>query len=326
MTRCSLSGIPAPLRQTADGVLRDARAALGQTASGSPTEAIHDFRVALKRWRALLRLLEAVLDDGPRALRREAARAARALGGSRDAQAALDALADIAAAAAAKPLASIPRAVDALAVDSPVVKRPALALPALSARGVAVLTAQLEEKRHAEEFRVSDRQTIERLKTTIARAAEETAAWPLESIPHTDIARELSKSYRRARARMPEDWHATGPHDIHRFRQAIVTFRYQLEIVESSWPRVWRAYIAETQKLRAQLGKINDLAVLEKLLASKPLLGRWRERLRPAMRRRRAAHLDQAAEIALRIFSDSPGAFRRHLEALLDISAHPAPG
>lgn len=325
MTRCSFADLPVPLRQAVEAVLRDAKAALDGTASGSPTEAIHAFRVALKRWRALLRLLEGLLDEDPRELRREAARAARGLGGSRDAQAALDALADIAAASAPKLLASSPRTAKLIAVDSPAIKRPALASPALSERGMATLTAQLEEKRHAEECRVGNRQMIERLKMTIARAAEEAAAWPLESIPHAEIARELSKSYRRARARMPEDWRATGAHDIHRFRQAVVTFRYQLEIVESTWPRVWRAYIAETQKLRAQLGKINDLVVLEKLLASNPSPARWRERLRPAIRRRRQDHLDQAAEIASRVFSDSPGAFRRHVEALLTLPAHPAP-
>jgi CHAD domain-containing protein len=325
MTKHSSAAIPAPLRQTAEAVLGDARAALDGTVSGSPTQAIHAFRVALKRWRALLRLLEGLLDEDPRELRREAARAARALGGSRDAQAALDALADIAATSAPKLITPGSLVLKSIAVDSLATEPPALASPALSERGVAALTAQLEEKRHAEEFRVSDRQTIDRLKTAIARAAEESAAWPLESIEPSQIARELSKSYRRARARMPEDWRATSAHDIHRFRQAVVTFRYQLEIVESSWPRVWRAYIAETQKLRAQLGKTNDLAVLEKLLASNPSLVRWRARLRPAIRRRRQDHLDQAAEIALRVFSDSPAAFRRHLEALLTIPAHPAP-
>src|SRR5262245_62683492 len=50
----------------------------------------------MKRWRALLRLLGPFLGAGGKELRDEARDLARALGGARDAQSALDALADLA--------------------------------------------------------------------------------------------------------------------------------------------------------------------------------------------------------------------------------------
>ena len=56
---------------------------------------MHDFRKAMKCWRALLRLLEPFLGDDARRLRTEARDFARELAGARDAQSALDALDDL---------------------------------------------------------------------------------------------------------------------------------------------------------------------------------------------------------------------------------------
>ncbi|MDH8137201.1 CHAD domain-containing protein, partial [Klebsiella pneumoniae] len=63
--------------------------------SNETSTTIHELRVALKRWRALLRLLEGSIGDETVALRHEASHIAREFGRSRDAQTAPDALADI---------------------------------------------------------------------------------------------------------------------------------------------------------------------------------------------------------------------------------------
>ena len=59
------------LRAVARQVLADARAALG--AERPDAEAVHDFRREMKRWRALLRLLDPFLGEEGRQLRTEAA-------------------------------------------------------------------------------------------------------------------------------------------------------------------------------------------------------------------------------------------------------------
>ena len=61
----------------------------------SDARVVHDFRKAMKRWRAMLRLLEPFLGDGGSALHDEARDLARTLAGARDVRAALDALADL---------------------------------------------------------------------------------------------------------------------------------------------------------------------------------------------------------------------------------------
>src|SRR5437763_15303931 len=83
------------LRSIARAILADARAAIGAP-QRLAAEAVHDFRRHMKRWRALLRLLGPMLGPDGRALRDEARDLARALGGARDAQSALDALGDLA--------------------------------------------------------------------------------------------------------------------------------------------------------------------------------------------------------------------------------------
>src|SRR5712671_5454600 len=82
------------LRGVARDILAEARAAI-EDSTKSDADAVHDFRRAMKRWRALLRLVEPFLGEEARRLRDEARDLARALTGARNAQSALDALADL---------------------------------------------------------------------------------------------------------------------------------------------------------------------------------------------------------------------------------------
>ena len=75
-------------------ILEEARAPL-RDAANADTTAVHDVRKALKRWRALIRLIEPFLDREGRGLRIKARDLARGLANARDARSALDALADI---------------------------------------------------------------------------------------------------------------------------------------------------------------------------------------------------------------------------------------
>ena len=82
------------LHGAARDCLTEARASTSDSAR-SDAEAVHDFRRAMKRWRALLRLFEAFVGPQARHLRDAARDLARGLSGARDGQSALDALADL---------------------------------------------------------------------------------------------------------------------------------------------------------------------------------------------------------------------------------------
>src|SRR3954452_4460040 len=79
----------------ARNILAEARTAI-EDPGKRDSKAVHDFRRQMKRWRALLRLLEPFLGEDGTRLRLQGRDLARALGGARDAQSALDALVDLA--------------------------------------------------------------------------------------------------------------------------------------------------------------------------------------------------------------------------------------
>src|SRR5215212_10301214 len=90
-------------------ILLEARTAL-DSQQNPDALAVHDYRKAMKRWRALLRLLQPVLGEEARRLRVEARNVARELAGARDAQSALEALEDLAQAQ----MALSPRAISSM--------------------------------------------------------------------------------------------------------------------------------------------------------------------------------------------------------------------
>ena len=82
------------LAAAARSIIADARRALSDPELADP-EAVHEVRKALKRWRALLRLLARPLGEPADQMRTEARELMRSLSGARDAQSALDALNDL---------------------------------------------------------------------------------------------------------------------------------------------------------------------------------------------------------------------------------------
>ncbi|MDO8981935.1 MAG: CHAD domain-containing protein [Afipia sp.] len=288
------------LREVADDILATARAAQERLQeplhSGKPSAAIHDLRVALKRWQALLRLLEGPIGDEVMVLRHEARLLARAFGRSRDAQSVLDALADIA-------------------------KQRDAGTPAMSKRTEATITQRLRETRDASEAAQLNAEVHQHLRNGVAQASACLASWPLERIDFEDIVTALARSYRRARRRLPRKWEDMEPEAIHDFRKAVVTFRYQLDLIAPLWPKVWRAFIDEVQRVRMQLGRSNDLVALSLLTQPNQPLAHWRSRLTPPIESRRRLHLERARLLSGRVFAESPRSFRKRIETLAKAAA-----
>jgi len=273
------------LRAVARDILTEARAAIENPAK-LEAEAVHDFRRAMKRWRALLRLFEPFLGDEARKLRDEARDLARALTGARNAQSALDALSDI--------------------------EKHDLPLPPSS---FASLRARIGEiKREAETTLNTDMRA--RLLGTLAAAETIVERWPLHVLTFDEVADQLTRFYRDTRRMIPEDWPAAASEELHELRKRVVIHRYQMDIVEPLWPRFAKMWTGEAQRLRDRLGKHQDMLMLESLTAPHQPLARWRSRLLPAIAERRAAHVAGSARLAARLFVEKPKTFRRRLAAM----------
>jgi CHAD domain-containing protein len=273
------------LRAVAGDILARARAAMGDP-QHSTQDAVHEFRRAMKQWRALMRLLAPFVADAER-LRIEARDHARSLASARDGQAALNAL-------------------DHLGKKG----------VALTARSTASVRERLKALRGSEERAVLTEELRDAIAAWLDATAAAAEAWPLDAVDFTAVAAQLAAGYRSARRRMPTDWTLAAPEDLHELRQRVVNHRYQMELIEPLWPRFGRMWTGEAERLRDRLGKYQDLAVLERLTGPRQPLAHWRSRLLPACTEQRAALSQRAERIARRLFAERPKAFRHRLEAL----------
>src|SRR5438874_9653310 len=173
------------LKAVARDMLSEARTALA--AHDKPgAVAVHDYRKAMKRWRSLLRLLQPFLGEGGRRLRMQARDFARELSGARDAQAAMEALDDLLEAGAD-----------------------------LSPRTIASIRGRLDEIRLSAEAATLTQAVRARLLAGLDNASGAVGAWALDHLTFAELARELTKTYRRLREDAPEDWRAADPERLH---------------------------------------------------------------------------------------------------------------
>ena len=276
----------AALRAVARDILAEARTAIAQPGR-SGAEAVHDFRRAMKRWRALLRLIEPFVGEEARQLRDEARDLARALTGARNAQSALDALADL--------------------------EKNGLAMTPTSLKG---LRRRLEQVRNEAETTLIKAATRARLGHALERAQAMVERWPLDQLSYDEVADQLTRFYRRVRRMVPADWSAVDAEELHELRKRVVIHRYQMDIVRPLWPRFARMWTGEAQRLRDRLGKHQDALMLASLTGPHQPLARWRSRLAPAIAERRAEHVAAAARLAARLLVEKPATFRRRLAAI----------
>jgi CHAD domain-containing protein len=273
------------LRAVARSILADARAAIADLKQPN-AEAVHDFRRHMKRWRALLRLLGPILGSDARALRDEARDLARALGGARDAQSALDALSDLA--------------------DH----------GDLSEHSLATLRGRIEALRQSAEINTLNGEMRVRLSRALDKATANVELWPLHSLTFSDLAERLTYGYRSARNALPERFSDANGSELHELRKCIVAHRHQMDIVAPLWPRFGKMWIGEAQRLRDRLGKHQDLLLLMRMTEPGKPLARWQKRLQPAIEERASDHVRAARRLARRLFVDKPKAFRRRLEVM----------
>ena len=274
------------LAAAARSIIADGRRALTDPELSAP-EAVHEVRKALKRWRALLRLLSRPLGEQADQMRSEARELMRGIAGARDAQSALDALSDL-------------RKAD---------------LP-LSPTSIETIRARLTERRDAAEAKAFTKTMRDRLSRYFDYATLSLERWPLKAIDF-DIATDgLTATYRRARQLLPDSWSDAEAEHLHDLRRRVVEHRHQMDLVEPLWPRLGKVWAEEAQRLRNRLGSCQDLAVLTELTAPHQLLAPWRSRLAPLIAARRGAHLKTAQRLAGRLFAEKPKAFRQRIAAL----------
>jgi CHAD domain-containing protein len=280
-------GVGEALRAVARAILAEAREVLTDQARADAV-AVHDYRKAMKRWRALLRLLEPHLGDEARQLRVAARDSARELAGARDAQSAIEALEDI-------------------AEDN----------TALSARTVVSIRGRLDALRTGAEAATLTQAVRARLIIALDVAETAVGGWALDELTFAELARELTETYKLGRDDAPTvDWRTVDAEVLHDLRRRVVAHRYQMELIEPLWPKFGKLWVAEAQRLRDRLGSFQDLSILQGFTAPHQPLAPWRSRLTPLIAARQAVHAKAAQRIGGRLFAERPRAFRKRIESL----------
>jgi len=274
------------LRTVARGILADSGAAIADN-TRPDAAAVHEFRKSMKRWRALLRLLEPYLGEPGRKLRLEARDLARELARPRDAQAALNGLGDT------------------LKHDAK-----------FSKRSLQTIRGRIEERRTQAENASLNAELYTRMTGYLRRAARAVDRWAVSQIGFDDTAERLTETYRRARRMIPDEWPEAAADDLHELRRRVIEHRHQMELVEPLWPRLGKVWVEEAQRLRDRLGRYQDLAVLTRMTAPRQPLAPWRSKLAGPIAERQSVHLAAAARLGGRLFAERPKAFRRRLQAI----------
>jgi CHAD domain-containing protein len=258
-----------------------------ETPDISDAVAVHDLRKALKRWRAILRLVAPMVGDEAGLLRLEARDLAREMAAARDGQAALEALADLG--------------------DS---------FPDLSARSRATIAERLAHIGASADATGLTPARKARIDDMWTRAAAAVERWPFERFDRTEATAQLTVFYRRVCAAIPDDWSNASPEALHRFRRRVVEHRYQMELADPLWPKLMRLWVSEAQRLRDRLGAHHDLVILQRLTEPHQPLARWRSQLKPLIAERQAAHVAAAKRLTGRLFAEKSKAFRQRLASL----------
>jgi len=163
------------MRAVAANILAQARAAMVDP-ERSHQEAVHDFRRAMKEWRALMRLLAPFIPDAQR-WRHEARDHARSLAHARDGAAAL------------------------MAFDGLIDKGNLV----LSERSSSTIRSRIEALRDSEEQAVLTPELRDSIVAWLDTAAAAVALWPLDPFDFSSIAGQLTAGYRNARKQIPSD-------------------------------------------------------------------------------------------------------------------------
>jgi len=258
-----------------------------ETPDMSDAVAVHDLRKALKRWRAILRLIGPMVGEEAELTRVEARDLAREMAAARDGQAAQEALADLGE-----------------------------GFPNLPARSRAAIAERLTQMCAGAQAIGLTPERGARIDDMWSRAAAAVERWPFERFDRSEAAARLTVFYRRVCAAIPDDWSNASPEALHRFRQRVVEHRYQMELADPLWPKLMRLWVSEAQRLRDRLGAHQDLMILQRLTEPHQPLARWRSQLKPLIADRQAAHVAAAKRLTGRLFAEKSKAFRQRLTSL----------
>jgi CHAD domain-containing protein len=248
---------------------------------------VHNVRTAIKKLRALERMVEPAVGRPARRAGRRLKKVARRVSGARDAEVVLKTFDQVAGGPGNRASEPIARA-----------------RAALTAR----LRAEARPLRHGP--------GVKRLRKRIVRERRKVKRWT----PHEDrwraIGAGLDDGYRRAREAMTTAYRSDTGADFHAWRRAVKNHRHQVHALETIAPRRMRPRLDKLDRLGDLLGDEHDLVVLEQTIRSEQSCfpdARDCDHLLRLIAARRFRLRARARGLGRALFAERPARFRDHL-------------
>lgn len=180
----------------------------------------------------------------------------------------------------------------------------------------------LNDRRERIEIRaLDDPKLVERVVRDLERAHNRFAAWPTDPDSreayglgirdsYAAIRPGLHATYGRGRKSMVRAYDGGGAADFHSWRMRVKDLRHQMEFLVPLWPETVTALASTLHRLGELLGEEHDLAEAMKLLAeAQEIAPNPRERsLFSALANQRRRELQVAAEVlGRRVYAEQPG-------------------
>ena len=207
--------------------------------------AVHEARKAVKKVRAIGRLLHRADFDAPLKDKRRLQAIGRVLSTRRDSDAVIETF-------------------DRLRRRFP--RR-------LSAQANTLIRRRLVRARTRIEEVALDHRSAERVADALRAVRRSAGRWRLPGIEPEDLPHLLKASYRDNRTAMTRAQETTRGLDLHRWRKRVKALWYQMRLLESLAPGL-RAEIQRLSQLEAWLGDHHNLSVLRSTLADDPEMRR----------------------------------------------------
>lgn len=183
---------------------------------------------------------------------------------------------------------------------------------------------------------VGDRQLMADTLVTVRTARRRFANWvpsergpgPLAARPvpvgYAPIGKGLARTYRRGRVAMQHAYDTGAAPAFHQWRKRVKYLRYQLETLTPLYPELIAAQAAELDRLGQLLGVEHDLAVLDGVVTTHhdaTADDRERTMLIVLIRRARYELQWEARPIGVAMYRETPAAFARRIEGYWDAAA-----
>ena len=154
----------------------------------------------------------------------------------------------------------------------------------------------------------------EEAKQRLTQAVECIRAWPLNDLRSQQLRKCVRKTYKRGRKALKVAIEKTSTKNLHTFRKRAKELWYQLRILQSLAPAVFRELNDELKTIGQYLGQIHDLAFVAERLASMGSKRKEGDRIFNALIDSREKDLERTA-IALgeRFYAECPRQFARRL-------------